>query len=69
MIRSSSIRDHAVIAETPAPEPGMFAGQRAAGRAGVVERGDALFERLDDPRRDLSVEERQADLPTVVPVG
>ena len=33
----------------------MLADQRAADRARIVERGDALFQRLDDPRYDLAV--------------
>jgi len=53
-------RHHAVITDAPAPVSGMLADQRAADRSRIVERGDAFFERLDDPRRDLPVELRNA---------
>ncbi len=49
-------RHLAIIADPPAPISGMLADQRAAGRSRVVERADALFERLDDPRREPPVE-------------
>lgn len=48
--------DYAVIADAPAPVAGMLADQRAADRARVVKGGDALFERLDDPRGHFAIE-------------